>query len=124
MLEVVVADGQIDLEVLPNAPNDRTKSTLHLPIDTVVEHVEQDYGLVSHEHVLIAKQLDKDLLDELERLLVLVDLRHEKVSLQLLNQLNLFDLFVSATESFHKSAIFLRSKRKASNLVNHELWAC
>ena len=124
MLEVVVADGQVDLEVLPNAPNDRTKSTLHLPIDTVVEHVEQDYGLVSHEHVLIAKQLDKDLLDELERLLVLVDLRHEKVSLQLLNQLNLLDLLVSATESLYKSAIFLRSKRKASNLINHELWAC
>ena len=107
MLEVVVADGQVDLEVLPNAPNDRTKSTLHLPIDTIVEHVEQDNGLVPHEHVLIAKQLDKDLLDELERLLVLVDLRHEKVSLKLLNQLDLLNLLVSATESLYKSAIFL-----------------
>ena len=65
--------------MLPNAPNDRTKSTLHLPIDTIVEHVEQDNGLVPHEHVLIAKQLDKDLLDELESAHALDDAAEDDV---------------------------------------------
>ena len=122
MLEIVIANGQIYLEVLPNASYDRSESTLHLPIDAIVEHIEKNDGLISHKDVLISKQLDQNLLDEFKRVTVLVDLRHKEVSLQLLYELNFLDLLVAAPESFDKPTILLRAKRQALYLVNDELW--
>ena len=55
MSEVVVANCQVYFEVLSNAPHYWSKCALHLPVNSVIEHVEQDYGLVTHENVLVTK---------------------------------------------------------------------
>ena len=52
--------------MLTNAADDGAEGTLHLPVDSIVEHVEKDDSLIPHENVLIAQQLDQDLFDELE----------------------------------------------------------
>ena len=54
LLEVIVADNQFDFEVLSNTTYDRSESTLHLPIQTVIKHVQKDNCLISHEDVLMS----------------------------------------------------------------------
>jgi len=56
---------KVNFEVLANAADNWTESALHLPINAIVKHVQQNYGLVSDENVLIAQNLDQDFLDQL-----------------------------------------------------------
>lgn len=52
--------------MLSNRADDRTESALHLPVNAIIEHVEKDDSLVTHENVLVAEELDQDLLYEVQ----------------------------------------------------------
>ncbi len=63
--------------MLADAANHRSESTLHLPVDAIVEHVQQYDSLVSDKDVLVPEKLDKDLLNKLQLILVVVNLCYE-----------------------------------------------
>lgn len=56
----------INFEVLSHYPNHRAVGRLELPIDSIVQNVEKDYGLVSHVYVRVTKKLDEKLFDPLK----------------------------------------------------------
>ena len=98
--------------MLSHSTDDWAEGTLHLPIDTVIEHVKKDDSLITDENILVAQQLDKELLDQLKRLLIVVDLGDKEISLQLLNQLDLLDL-PSAAKVSDKLLVLSLTKRQA-----------
>ena len=109
--EVIMADRHFHLEVLADAADDRAERTLHLPIDTIVEHIKQRDCLVTDKDITIAKQLHEHFLDQLERFSIAIDLGDEQTALKLLNQLDLIDL-LAAAEIFDELPVLLHTKRQ------------
>ena len=119
-MKVVVADGQFDFEVLANTAYDRSESTLHLPVQTVIKHIQKDNCLVSHENVLMPEELYEYLLDQLQRWFVVTDLSNKKVPLELLNELDLLNL-LTTSKGFYKLLILFGAEGQALNFVKDEL---
>jgi hypothetical protein len=80
-VEVEDIDCKCHLEVLSDAPHHRTEGTLHLPIDSIIESVQQYYGLVTNQDILVTQQFHKDLLDQMQGFFIVMDLGYEKVGL-------------------------------------------
>jgi len=64
--------------VLAYAADNWAKWAGQLPVDLVVEHVEEDNGLVSNRDIGVAEELDKELFDPSEGILVVANLSHEE----------------------------------------------
>mmetsp|Transcript_20325 Transcript_20325/g.19275 ORF Transcript_20325/g.19275 Transcript_20325/m.19275 type:complete len:218 (+) Transcript_20325:531-1184(+) len=90
-LEVVV-DDDVDFEVLAYAADDGDEGAGELPVHSIIQHIEEDYGLVSDAHFVVAEELDEQLFDPLEGVLVVRDLGHEQGALDVLQQLDLLHL--------------------------------
>ena len=76
--------------------------------------------MVTYENILVTKELDKHLLDQLERLLVVIDLCHKEVPLKLFNEFGLGDLLTSA-KVVDKPLVLLLPEWHALDLFDHEL---
>lgn len=107
---VLSLHGQADLEVLPDAAHDWGKRVGKLPINSIVEHVQDNHGLVSDLDILVAQKLDQDALNPVQLLLVLLDLRYEKSPLKFLDQLDFLHR-LPPTELFNKSSVVCLAKR-------------
>lgn len=83
----VEIDDGVDDEVLASGPDDWSECLLQLPVDLIIEHVQENYGLISDGNVWIAHKLDKQLFNQIESALVVRYLCHEKSSLNLLKVL-------------------------------------
>jgi len=67
-------DVHIDHEVLADGTNGGLEGLLQLPIDLIVDHVEENHSLVAHCDVTVAHELNEQLFYEKERVFVIRDL--------------------------------------------------
>ena len=77
LVRLRLLDVHIDDEVLADGTNGGLEGLLQLPVDLIVDHVEEDDGLVAHCDVTVAHELNEQLLYEIERFFVVRDLWHE-----------------------------------------------
>jgi len=49
--------------MLTNASNDRPECLLQLPINSIIEHIEQNNGLISDADIAVALKLNEKLLN-------------------------------------------------------------
>lgn len=77
----------LDNEVLPNRSNSRSECLKQLPVNSVIEHIQQNYCLVTNAHVTISKQLNEKFLNPVQSLLIICNLSYKERSL------NLFQIF-------------------------------
>jgi hypothetical protein len=68
--------------MLAYTSHDGFEGTGELPVNSIVEHIENNDCLVSHLYVFVAQKLDKNFLDPEKLVFVLLDLRHEEGSLE------------------------------------------
>ena len=74
LVRLRLLDVHIDHEVLADGTNGGLEGLLQLPVDLVVDHVEEDDSLVAHCDVTVAHELNEQLLYEIERFFVVRDL--------------------------------------------------
>jgi hypothetical protein len=75
--------------MLSDTPDHWSKGLLELPVNTIVEHVEQHDSLVSDANIAVSLKLNEQFLDPIEPILVISDLGHKEGSLDLLKILHL-----------------------------------
>tara|TARA_B110001450_G_C17576067_1_gene462883 strand:+ start:478 stop:1101 length:624 start_codon:yes stop_codon:yes gene_type:complete len=80
---LVLLNDDVDDKVLSNTSNDWSKGLLQLPVNSIVEHVEQYYGLISDANVTVSLELDEQLFNPEKTVLVVCDLSNEQGSLDL-----------------------------------------
>ena len=79
----------VNNEMLSNTPNNRSESLKQLPIDPIIEHIEQHDCLVPYAHIWVPKQLNQQLLNPIEAILVISNLGHKQCPLYFLKILHL-----------------------------------
>lgn len=68
----------LDNEMLSNTTDRWTEGLQQLPVNAVVEHVEEHNGLITDAHVTVAHELDEKFLDPVQTLSVISNLRNKK----------------------------------------------
>ena len=68
----------LDDEMLSDTTNRWTEGFQQLPVNAVVEHVEEHNGLITDAHVTVAHELDEKLLDPVQTLSVISNLCNKK----------------------------------------------
>lgn len=74
----------IDDEMLSNAPDDGSEGLGELPVNTIIQHVQENNGLISDWNLTVALELNQKLLNPVKSFLVVGNLSHEKSSLDFL----------------------------------------
>lgn len=83
-LVLLSLNDDMDREVLTNTPNNWSEGLLQLPVNSIIEHVEEDDRLISDTDITVSLELDQQFLDPVESVFVICDLSNEKSSLDLL----------------------------------------
>lgn len=121
LFEQVVINDDGYFEVLADDTHDGAKGRGELPVDFVVEHVEEDDGLVPDANLVVTQQLNKQLLYQLQLLPVVRDLCKQQRPLQLLQQLlRLWDL--TAPEVTHHALVYLLCENILVQVNTHFLY--
>lgn len=87
-------------EVLTDGPHYWSVGRGKLPVDAVIEHVQEYNYLVSHTHIIVAKQLNKQFFNPLQLGSIVGNLSKEERLLEIFKQLLGFR-WLSPTEVVH-----------------------
>jgi len=80
LLDAPLNNGLND-EMHSNTSNYRLKSFLKLPVNSIIEHVEQNHCLIPNRNVAISLKLNEKLLDPLQPFFIICNLGNEQCSL-------------------------------------------
>jgi len=116
----VVIHGNVHLEVLADCADHRLVRGGELPVDSIVEHVEEDDNLVSDADLMITEQLHEELLYPLELSFVIRNLSKEQGTLELLKKFLGFES-LAATEFVNILNVGLLSECVLVNVEVHLL---
>ena len=84
MLLLAPLNNHINNKMLANTPYNWSECLLQLPIDPIIEHVQEHYRLVPNPNIAVALKLYKQLLNPIEAILVISNLSNKKSSLDFL----------------------------------------
>ena len=76
--------NQADDKVLADTTDDGAERLRNLPIDAIIEHVEQHNDLISDVDIAVALQLNEQFLNPVQSFLIVRDLGHKQCTLNLL----------------------------------------
>jgi hypothetical protein len=69
-----VIDNNAHFEVLAHDADHRTESRGQLPIQLIIQHVQEDDGLIPHANLVIPQKLNEQFLNQVQLVLVVGDL--------------------------------------------------
>jgi len=116
----VMIHGNVHLEVLADCADHWLVRGGELPVDSIVEHVEEDDNLVSDADLMITEQLHEEFLYPLELSFVIRNLSKEQGTLELLKKFLGFES-LTATEFVNILNVGLLSECALVNVEVHLL---
>ena len=57
-----MSKDKVNFEMLTDAADNWAEGTLHLPVNSIVKHIQENHGLISDEDILVTQKLHKYLL--------------------------------------------------------------
>jgi len=105
-------------EVLADASHYGSESLRKLPVDSIIQHIEQDNCLISHRDLTVSLELDQQFFEPIKPIFIICNLRHKESTLNFFNQFHLFG-GLSQSKFCHVFLILFLMKWKLLNVCDN-----
>ena len=113
----ILVDETLNDEMLTNRSYRWSECLKQLPIDTIIEHVEQNDGLVTNAHIIIPHKLNKKLFNPVKTFFIICNLCNKKWPLNLLKMLH-FLLKLPSSKFIYESLVACLIEWELLNIHN------